>query len=746
MSIRSKAMAKTQFSPKPSFAPMQSRLLQRRTANYSAHATVPPIVQNVLRSPGQPFDPTTRTFMESRFGHDFSRVNVHNTRLGIIQTKLKINKPGDLYEEEADRVADQVMRMEEPSVRKQPDEELVQTKPVITPLIQKQTEEEEEEEEEEEFLQAKELPGQSCEVTPALLSHIQSLRGGGYPLSENDRAFFELRFGRDFSQVRVHTDTRAAETAQAVNAQAFTVGQDVIFGGGNYKPETINGKKLLAHELTHVIQQRGAAALTTFSPDNLEFEALRKKIANGATGKQIGYIREEGTDIPEVAPQLRSEHRLQRNIFDDEAEEAPDYPLAVAVQNGPPHQAINPGDLPDSPDVVGLAIAISVIPRSRSRACLGLIEDKEQVSDSFDHTGSFQGRDPLHFHGSNWQGAGRIPADKHAVPMSLIIDRAVRHGGEGSFSIHQLDIFRRRGSSRKYVIPYSGYRVVFNIVTGPGGRIDLDVQKMPEGCSVEDDEGHFRAGPGHDVSGGLNPRYSVRAVVRGAGTEELRPTGPTSRLFGYGQRAAASESHAPFVAHRGIPDAGVIEEEARDAGVPGGVEATDPGAPLPQQAQTSSFSHTTAAAYARRWALGTNPGFPRFAGNDCTNFVSQAMLEGGWTMVGGSVLDRTRDNVWWYGRSRFVRASHTWAGAQKFANFCRVSGRVTRASDPMQLNPGDVLQLEHGGHISHSMVVTGKNDTDLLLSYHTTDRLDEPLSNIRASSSPMVVFVPWRIS
>jgi len=151
---------------------------------------------------------------------------------GTLQAKLKIGQPGDKYEQEADRVADAVMQMPEPGVQRQ-----------------------EEPEEEEEMLQAKATSSNISEVNPNLESHIQSLKGGGQPLSENDRAFFEPRFGRDFSQVRVHTDAQAEEMARAVNARAFTVGRDIVFGGGKYAPDTIRGNRLLTHELTHVIQQ-----------------------------------------------------------------------------------------------------------------------------------------------------------------------------------------------------------------------------------------------------------------------------------------------------------------------------------------------------------------------------------------------------------------------------------------------------------------------------------------------------------
>jgi len=82
------------------------------------------------------------------------------------------------------------------------------------------------------------------------------LRAPGQPLDTGTRSFMEPRFGHDFSQVRVHTDARAAESARAVNALAYTVGKDVVFGKGHYMPGTSEGKRLLAHELTHVVQQK----------------------------------------------------------------------------------------------------------------------------------------------------------------------------------------------------------------------------------------------------------------------------------------------------------------------------------------------------------------------------------------------------------------------------------------------------------------------------------------------------------
>jgi Domain of unknown function (DUF4157)/HNH/Endo VII superfamily toxin with a SHH signature len=96
-------------------------------------------------------------------------------------------------------------------------------------------------------------------VNAKVTSAIQSLDGAGRPLPLNSRAFFEPRFGVDFGHVRIHTDTRAIETAHSINARAFTFGRHIAFGAGEYSPDTDAGKHVLAHELTHVVQQTGAS-------------------------------------------------------------------------------------------------------------------------------------------------------------------------------------------------------------------------------------------------------------------------------------------------------------------------------------------------------------------------------------------------------------------------------------------------------------------------------------------------------
>jgi len=127
------------------------------------------------------------------------------------------------------------------------DEEEIQTKTI--PPVQRQTDVEEEEEP----VQAKALS--SSVPTVDLQARLNTLRGSGQPLPDTDRSFMERRFSADFSGVRVHTDSNAVQMSRELNAQAFTHGKDIYFGAGRYSPGTSSGRRLLAHELTHVVQQ-----------------------------------------------------------------------------------------------------------------------------------------------------------------------------------------------------------------------------------------------------------------------------------------------------------------------------------------------------------------------------------------------------------------------------------------------------------------------------------------------------------
>lgn len=186
-----------------------------------------------------------------------------------IQAKLKVSEPHDAYEQEADRVADQVMRMVDvpaaetssgavgvPSVQRK-------CGPCAEEEIQRKTSEEEDEEP----IQKKTAAGAANEINPALESGLGNL-GSGQPLPVSARAFFEPRFGYDLGAVRVHADTRAARAAADLGARAFATGRDLFFGAGEYAPHAVEGRRLIAHELAHVVQQReGADSKIRRQPD-----------------------------------------------------------------------------------------------------------------------------------------------------------------------------------------------------------------------------------------------------------------------------------------------------------------------------------------------------------------------------------------------------------------------------------------------------------------------------------------------
>jgi hypothetical protein len=123
--------------------------------------------------------------------------------------------------------------------------------------IQRETIPEEEEELQRKSTEESHQAGKAA--TPDLESSIQQLRGNGQPLADNVRAPMEQAFGADFSGVRVHTDAQSNQLNRSIQARAFTTGQDVFFRQGAYNPGSRDGQELIAHELTHVVQQNGSA-------------------------------------------------------------------------------------------------------------------------------------------------------------------------------------------------------------------------------------------------------------------------------------------------------------------------------------------------------------------------------------------------------------------------------------------------------------------------------------------------------
>ncbi|MDX1908578.1 MAG: DUF4157 domain-containing protein [Bacteroidia bacterium] len=190
------------------------------------------------------------------------------TRTGAVQFKLTVGAPNDVYEQEADQVASQVLSMPDTAVQRiAEEEEPIQMKPAITPLVQRANLMEEEEIQtkplvqraglEEEELQMKPMIQRtgdgSFQADDSVTSRIEQSSGGGDPLPAHVQAYMEPRFGADLSQVRVHTGGDSVQLNRELGAQAFTHGNDVYFGEG----KSPGNDALTAHELTHVIQQGG---------------------------------------------------------------------------------------------------------------------------------------------------------------------------------------------------------------------------------------------------------------------------------------------------------------------------------------------------------------------------------------------------------------------------------------------------------------------------------------------------------
>lgn len=178
-----------------------------------------------------------------------------------IQAKLTISQPNDPYEQEADRVADQVMRMPDPALA----ESSIDSTPIRGLSVQRKCAAcgvgsgpcPKCEAEQGSMLHRKADAASGSSVSSDAAEFISHL-GPGQPLDLETRAFFEPRLGHDFSHVRVHDGEQAVASAKSINARAYTIGSNMVFGAGEYAPESGEGRSLLAHELTHVVQQDGS--------------------------------------------------------------------------------------------------------------------------------------------------------------------------------------------------------------------------------------------------------------------------------------------------------------------------------------------------------------------------------------------------------------------------------------------------------------------------------------------------------
>lgn len=250
-------------------------------------------LQRLLQANAEEFAAGSLGAAWTPLGRPSRRTRARFPAAGPPKARLPISRPGDGYEQEADRITEQVMRIAAPQLQRPPvphqtagrDERPPRDAIArsIRPL-------------------AHASRPRGATASDAVAGQIASSRGGGSPLPQGARRFMESRFGTDFSHVRLHTDGLAAQLSTGLNAKAFTVGRDIYLNTKHCSPGSSEGRHVLAHELTHTVQQGAAAdgqvgaplmiqkadgdkATTAFG----EFEAVKYHALKQKTdGKEVG--------------------------------------------------------------------------------------------------------------------------------------------------------------------------------------------------------------------------------------------------------------------------------------------------------------------------------------------------------------------------------------------------------------------------------------------------------------------------
>jgi hypothetical protein len=239
------SQAKASVKPKVSFlqtrdfAPLQTNLDKKdalvRPSGYSKN-----FLEKIIN---QRDTETSGTLIQEK---PMNRLKAIASQRMAIQAKLNIGEPNDKYEQEADRTAAQVVQQ----INASPQDNSAQRRSLPKAEDQLQAK----------FLVQRRENLDDGEASTDLESSIQSARGRGQSLEPNLQAKMGLAMGADFSGVKVHTDSQSDQLSKSIQAKAFTTGQDVFFGQGQYNPTSRGGQELIAHELTHVVQQKGTQA------------------------------------------------------------------------------------------------------------------------------------------------------------------------------------------------------------------------------------------------------------------------------------------------------------------------------------------------------------------------------------------------------------------------------------------------------------------------------------------------------
>lgn len=223
----------------------------------------------------------------------------------LVQARLHVGQPNDPYEREADAIAERIVGMSSstPTPTPTPTPTAIQRKCSAC-------------EREDELLQRDgDAPAPSESVASAAADRGRMT--GGQALGSDVRAMFEPRFARDFSQVRIHSGAAASEGARSLRARAFTVGRDIVFGSGEYQPGTHEGQKLIAHELTHVVQQSGGGLtsvgeLAPAKPDQIQRKLASPRFKSDPTLDKV----DKGTAVLQSGANEHAVLLIQHALYD----------------------------------------------------------------------------------------------------------------------------------------------------------------------------------------------------------------------------------------------------------------------------------------------------------------------------------------------------------------------------------------------------------------------------------------------
>ncbi|GEM_PF-2279523 len=417
----------------------------------------------------------------------------------MIQRKLTIGAPEDVYEQEANKVAEQVSQggiFSDNVNLNHSQQEIISNLDVsrVLGFVENKRQEITHKDNSTRKLRISRNEGESYHeeknIPSSLENRILQSKGMGSLLPPLIQKTMELQTGYDFSNVRVKTDSEAAELNRSLGARAFTNGSDIWLGRG----EKVTDTKLMAHELTHVVQQGAAKRIGLKSTSIYRKEILQFQKENSPD--KIAAMQQQILETPGSMPiDLKENSQTLRGCIPGCSSTNSCSASATGVALGP-STAVNDG--------TRWGMITPIIVRGSN---LSQVQDSESVSSSIDHTGCFSTRPSARSSNSGWMPADQIPPDNHTSGISDHLSYFDNNGGGTcSYSRLQLDLFKipSCGINTPQPIPHSGYRLKREIKGEGGTRVRATITKTAEAVTVD----------GKSTTAGLTAKREETMIIR----------------------------------------------------------------------------------------------------------------------------------------------------------------------------------------------------------------------------------------